>query len=327
MKKKVSVIIPCYNCEKYIGEALESLVCQTYGVENLEIIIVDDKSKDDSLRIVKEYEWRYPESIIVIELSEQSGGFVGKVRNIAMGYASGDYVTFVDGDDVCEPVMIEKLMESAEACGSDIVSCGAVMFDGENVIETYTSLDKTYDMFDLMSRKEVVLYEGTRSSVWGRLYSRLFLNEFNFRFAEDYHISEDTYFHEFTMLLAKRYTTISDLLYRYRCTEGSLVRSKGISPFFEESFDMQELLTNEFRKLGIDKGIEAELELIMYNRGFVATVGQILIHNQSEQELRACLNRIVPRLMLLYPEIARNPYVMHDRSEQNQFFIQCIMGK
>ena len=99
--KKVSVIIPLYNEEKYITACVESVINQTY--KNLEIIIVDDKSTDNSLKIVKNIK---DKRIKIISLKKNAG--VANARNKGVEAATGDYICFLDSDDFWDKTKIEK---------------------------------------------------------------------------------------------------------------------------------------------------------------------------------------------------------------------------
>ena len=101
--KKVSVIIPCYNAVKWLPKCFMSLVGQSIGIDNLELIFVNDASTDDgqTWNMLNEIEKAYPESIIIIDLphNRRQGG----ARNEGLKYASGEYIAFVDADDWVEP--------------------------------------------------------------------------------------------------------------------------------------------------------------------------------------------------------------------------------
>jgi glycosyltransferase involved in cell wall biosynthesis len=99
---KVSVIIPNYNYAKYIAETIDSVLAQTYP--NLEVIVVDDGSKDDSLKILRSY----GDKITVIEQKNQG---VARARNIGTAYSNGEYIAFLDADDVWLPEKLERQME------------------------------------------------------------------------------------------------------------------------------------------------------------------------------------------------------------------------
>lgn len=116
---KVSVIVPVYNSEKYISECIESILNQTY--ENFELILINDGSKDSSGDICKKYE---NQDKRVIYICKENGG-VSSARNMGVQYAQGEYVTFVDSDDIIKPDMLEILMKS----NSDFAMCGYKLYD------------------------------------------------------------------------------------------------------------------------------------------------------------------------------------------------------
>ena len=104
----ISVIIPVYNGEEYIEECLDSIVNQTLGIENIEVIIVDDCSTDNTYSIAKEYESKYP-SFTVIRHEYNQGCGIG--RNTGLKYVTTDYVTYLDGDDYISLNAYEKALE------------------------------------------------------------------------------------------------------------------------------------------------------------------------------------------------------------------------
>ena len=112
--KKVSVIIPCYNAVKWLPKCFMSLVGQSIGIDNLELIFVNDASTDDgqTWNMLNEIEKAYPESIIIIDLphNRRQGG----ARNEGLKYASGEYIAFVDADDWVEAELFEKTYSRAK---------------------------------------------------------------------------------------------------------------------------------------------------------------------------------------------------------------------
>ena len=117
MTDKISVIIPVYNAEKYISDCLESVVRQTY--KNLEILLVDDGSKDGSAGIC--LEWCKKDARIRL-LQKENGG-VSSARNLGLQEASGEYVTFVDADDWIGERMLERLWACIESDKSELAMC------------------------------------------------------------------------------------------------------------------------------------------------------------------------------------------------------------
>ena len=101
---KVSVIVPFYNVERYIEKCVETLVDQT--LKDIEIILVNDGSKDRSIEIVNQFLERYPEKLVYLE--KENGG-LSDARNYAIDYAKGEYIAFLDSDDYVEKDMYDKM--------------------------------------------------------------------------------------------------------------------------------------------------------------------------------------------------------------------------
>ena len=116
---KVSVIVPVYNVEAYLERCLDSLVKQT--LEEMEIIVVNDGTKDNSQAIIDRYAAAYPQK--VISLIKENGG-LSDARNYGIPYAHGEYIGFVDSDDYLNVTMYQKLYDRAAETDSDIVVCG-----------------------------------------------------------------------------------------------------------------------------------------------------------------------------------------------------------
>ena len=132
MNAKVSVIIPNYNYARFIGEAIESVLAQTY--QPLEIIVVDDGSTDDSIKVIESFGDK-------IKLIRQENGGVGKARNTGARNSNGDFFAFLDADDIWLPEKIEKQTELFNNASIGYVSCGMSEFNLEgNIIGQYRPL-------------------------------------------------------------------------------------------------------------------------------------------------------------------------------------------
>lgn len=115
---KVSVIVPVYNAEPYLRKCLDSLVNQT--LKEIEILVVNDGSTDNSLSILEGYRSQYPEKIKVF--SKENGG-QASARNLALKYAEGEYIGFVDADDYAALDMFRAMYAAAENTDADLVVC------------------------------------------------------------------------------------------------------------------------------------------------------------------------------------------------------------
>lgn len=133
---KVSVIVPVYNVENYLALCLESLVSQTH--QNIEILVVNDGSKDHSGNIIREYAGKYPDKIR--SFTKENGG-LSDARNFGIDRATGDYIGFVDSDDYVDPSMFEEMATLAEKHQSEMVICNIQKVNGQGkVIQKLTQL-------------------------------------------------------------------------------------------------------------------------------------------------------------------------------------------
>ena len=311
IKPIVSVIIPCHNSEKHLKECIESLLLQSYGPENMELIFLNDCSTDQTLSILKAYELKYPESILILDLQQHSGGMVGLVRNIGLSYATGKYVTFVDSDDMCSENMIATLTELIESDNNcDCAGCGAILFSEQTILRKYESFDHTFDMLNPDDKKAYLLTEGQRCSVWGRLYKSDFIKEHSITFSETLHIAEDVNFHFRAMAYAHKISTTSKFLYLYRASENSLVRSVGLSPHYRNSFDAVNDIYADILKTDHNISFKQEWEYLYFVRGIVEVYFSLVQHNELKNTATE-LTTMIDQLLTLAPDILSNLYVQN----------------
>ena len=117
MQENVSVIVPIYKVEKYLDRCVNSIINQTY--KNLEIILIDDGSPDNCPKMCED--WAKKDNRIIV-IHKQNGG-LSDARNFGLDVAIGEYVTFVDSDDLISPTFIEKLVNLSKEHNAEIVSC------------------------------------------------------------------------------------------------------------------------------------------------------------------------------------------------------------
>ena len=116
---KVSVIVPVYNAEKYLRKCLDSLLHQT--LQELEIVVINDGSVDNSPEILREYVEEYPDRFLY---REQKNSGQAAARNRALSLCRGEYVGFLDADDFVRETMFERMYEKARETDADYVACG-----------------------------------------------------------------------------------------------------------------------------------------------------------------------------------------------------------
>ena len=164
---EVSVIVPVYNVEKYLEKCLNSLVNQT--LENIEIIIVNDGTKDNSEEIIKKFMEKYPQKIVY--LKKENGG-LSDARNYGMPYAKGEYIAFLDSDDYVEKDIYKEMYELAKKENSDMVECDFLWEYPNKVRE---DIGQVYN-----GKKEML--EKVRVVAWNKLIRRSILEKTQIQF-------------------------------------------------------------------------------------------------------------------------------------------------
>lgn len=208
--EKISVIIPIYNAEKMLKESVESVLHQSY--KNLEIILVDDGSKDSSGIICDEYK-KIDTRIKVIH--KQNGG-LSSARNAGMDIATGKYLMFIDADDIFEPNSCEVLFKEIESKNADLVVGNYIHMTYEGEKWENPLFDPTiYDNFKLSITDYQKSFFVMNSVVWNKIFNREFIEKLKLRFIPKA-IAEDAIFSSYCYVHTDNAYYISDVVYNYR---------------------------------------------------------------------------------------------------------------
>lgn len=142
---KISVIVPVYNVEKYLAKCLDSLIKQTY--QNIEVLVINDGSTDDSEKIIKEYSSEFPHKIKAF--NKENGG-LSDARNFGIEKSTGDYIGFVDSDDYVTEMMFEEMLNLAEKHDAEMVICNIQKVDEYgNITQKLTQIPNMPEKIDL----------------------------------------------------------------------------------------------------------------------------------------------------------------------------------
>lgn len=219
MKALISVIIPVYNAARYLRRCLDSLVGQTY--RELEIICVDDGSKDDSGAILDEYAARDAR----IKVIHQENAGVSVARNNGLASARGEFVTFADADDWVEPSGYERAVGDFED-GVDVVCYGSVV-GGSAPVEEKEAMQRYLNDDDESCKASKINVEGggMNGCVWNKMFRRSVLDAFRVRFYEGIAYGEDVAFCYCVAGCARRVVFISDSIYHYEMHAASATGS------------------------------------------------------------------------------------------------------
>ena len=257
--KSVSVIVPFYNVENYIERCLETLVEQT--LEDIEIIIVNDGSKDGSKIIVDKFIKKYPEKIVYLE--KENGG-LSDARNYAIPYAKGEYIAFLDSDDYVEKTMYKDMYELAKKENSDMVECDSYW--------EYSLDRKKEDIGIIYSGKKEML-EKIRVVAWNKLIKRDILEKSKIVFPKGLRY-EDV---EFTYKLVPYLDKVSFLkkpCVHYIQREGSI--SNNQNERNKEIFDVLNNVIQFYKENGLYEEYKNELEYIYIRYAFCSSLLRIV---------------------------------------------------
>lgn len=186
MSYKISVIIPVFNAEKYLEHTIETIVNQSIGFENIQLILIDDKSTDNSSKIIKKYADKYDNVVAIF--SDVNHGFPGFGRNTGIKLATGDYIMFCDNDDEYCPEICEKLYNLAIKEKTDIAACNYIESDD-------ISINKSKPLFSdekitVVPSEEVPYIKDF--FIWNKIYDKKILSDIKFiedGINEDYNFS------------------------------------------------------------------------------------------------------------------------------------------
>ncbi|ARD66887.1 glycosyltransferase family 2 protein [Eubacterium limosum] len=242
MCKKVSVIIPIFNAEKYLEECLNSIITQTYN--SLDIILVNDGSSDKSLEICNKYELEDKR----VRVFTQNNQGVSVARNLGLDHIKGEYVTFSDSDDIWEKSGVEKLVLSIEKNNTDLAVGAYNLYDHIKKSKTKVSyLDKeVYSIKDYL----YFLNRGKTSPFFGSQCNKLYKKEIvnTVRYKEGVSYAED---YLFNLGILKKVHTISNVeeaIYNYRQSrENALSGSQSCDIL--EHWEANKIVYKETKKL------------------------------------------------------------------------------
>lgn len=245
---KISVIIPVFNAEKYLARCVDSVILALNKIEG-EVLLVDNGSKDESMKIAEKYAKKYPKLVSVLQCDTPGAA---AVRNFGASKARGEYIWFIDADDEVAPESASLLVGEAEKTDADLVMMGTtrVYADGHT---DYLSAVKTDDP-DFRSR--FVRYG---AGPWQFLIRREWWNSNDFSFREGI-IHEDMEMISALILYADKFASVDKPLYIYYQNDESVLHKKTWDGHAFDIFPALSGLYERFEKAGAAKKYHDELE-------------------------------------------------------------------
>lgn len=245
---KVSIIIPIYNTERYLADCLNSIIKQT--LKDIEIICINDCSKDNSLDVLKKFAKK--DKRIVIINNKKNTGAPGAVRNIGLKYAKGQYIGFIDSDDYVDQNYFKKLYLEAVKNDADI-ACSLELvhiYPDQRISKRLNCREGT-----LITPEEKSALMQVSGSVWNKIYRKSFLQNNNVSCYQIKHFSEDNYFSMIAMSIANKIVTCTKTgFYYYRHHENSITSEISTNKDFI-IFDTYKSIDREIKKYFKDKDL------------------------------------------------------------------------
>ena len=284
--KQVSVIVPIYNVEAYLAECLDSLVNQHYS--DMEVLCINDGTKDNSQAIVDAYAAKYPD--LFVSYIKENGG-LGDARNYGAARASGEYLLFMDSDDFLEADSLKKLMDHAKQTDSDLVLFDYVWYINKENASVRRSLPSE---FHELNAKTSIL---ANPSACAKLIRRESYLKANLSFPTTWY--EDLATTPAYVLGCQSFSYYPQAIYYYRQRENSITNQREYNPRCMEMIDVMDRLSH----LLSDEKYHDELEyLYIYQLGYRMSL--TLLPNHRKAEMMHCLELIRLRM----PKWRQNVY-------------------
>ena len=304
--KKVSLIIPVYNVRDYLRKCLDSVAKQTY--QDIEVIIVNDGSTDDSLEIALEYTAKNPHFRCYTIENRGLGG----ARNYGLTHATGDYIFFLDSDDYITPDCIADMVAAAEENESDIVAAGcyAISEDG-SVLQVYKNACQ--NATTSLEQEPQLLFN--RVCACFKLFRRELLEGFSFEsrvWYEDMRLIPKLYLH------AKKITYIDTPVYFYVQRSGSIMNNSDCARNLQIVDALEDML-GYYRAQGAYDKYRNELEFLVIEHIATAGLGRVAL---GKGRIRKETARKMQEYLASFRDLYSNPY-LKTQSTNRKIVLWC----
>lgn len=293
MSHLISIVVPVYNISKYIEKCLRSLLCQS--IENIEIIVVDDGSTDNSGKICDNFAKENPDKIRV--LHTLNGG-LSAARNQGIKMAKGEFIGFVDGDDWVEPKMYETLYSLITSYNADLSAC-ALQY---NYTEENICVDGSYNI-DIATQEELFDLLINNRNVLGFVCNKLFKTEIvkAIFFDETLYSSEDIDFCAKYAQKSNRIAYCDSILYHYRQRKDSMTGEIAFSFRKLSVIRAYERLIPIYKQFNNSNTYVVERYLLKQN---LNVIGRLKISRNKDRELK---KRLQSNVKSLWENVMDNP--------------------
>lgn len=290
--------MPVFGVEKYIAACLDSIIAQTFG--DIEIIIVNDGSRDASEQIIGEYISRYGD---LIRYFKKENGGLSDARNYGLSKAEGEYIAFIDSDDSIAPDFCEKMYYKAKEKDFDIVFCDTkFVFENKEKEDFAVSSGVEKDVFSREEAKKY--YVSFFPAAWNKLYKREFLEESKVLFKKGVWFEDVEFCHRLYPHI-KSIGTVNEALYYYLQRKGS-VTNKSDMRLFDYLINFESIVLY-YKENGFFEEYKAELEFAALRYLYATFLKRCAaLDDKSFAKARKEAKKF---LISHFPECKKNPYL------------------
>ncbi len=255
-RKKVSVVIPAYNAHDTLARCLGSLVNQT--LQDIEVIVVNDASKDDTIEICRRCEAQFPDKVVVIDSSENLG--CGGARSLGLDVATGEYIGMADADDYVAPTMYEKLYNRAKETEADIVDSGYYREATDKALLTVS--DDLAGKLDDAKRSKLISSSGYLVT---KIFKRELFNEPVVRMQKNMAALEDLEIFIYMFLRAESIEAVKEIFYYYCDTEGSNTKMAELNKYYDAVYRAMKGTYEKCHEMPHYEGCKSAIEFMLAN--------------------------------------------------------------
>ena len=301
MSYELSVIIPVFNAEDYIKECLDSVVDQSLGIDNIEVIIVNDNSCDSTLDIISQYTAKYPSFKLI---SNKSNLGPGESRNMALKEVSSDYVTYLDADDFISQNAYEDALSKINEFNADLLIYNWETYTGSDYVEPINIHQQNTLENKLITdiKQNPKLFLST--APWNKIYHRSLFKYL--KFSKGFY--EDNIVAILALINAKRIFLSKDSIYYYRknsdstteniTVDSSIHLSNSIKEIFDLRYEYPEFL-NDLKLLNINFIYDILFWTYYYNW---ALADELKIINKLKSVIIPLKKEDIDRFKQLFPD-------------------------
>lgn len=295
---KVSLIIPVYNVQDYIEKCMDSVVNQT--IDDMEIIIVNDGSKDQSKQKIERYLEKYPK----IKYLEKENGGLSDARNYGLKFATGEYVAFLDSDDYVEKNTYEEMYNLAKKEKSDMVECDFIWEYPNRIREDIGSL--------YSSKKEMI--EKARVVAWNKLIKREIIEKTNLQFPVGLRYEDVEFFYKIVPYINK-VSFVKKCLIHYVQRGDSIANTQNIRT--KEIFKVLDNVITYYKENNLYDEYEQELEYI-YVRFLLCSSLKRMCKIEDKKQRKQAVQETWKNINTKFPKWRKND-ILKKKSMKNLY--------